>query len=101
MTDGGKILVVDDEKKLVRLVSAYLEKEGYQVVAAYDGETALELFHSESPDLVVLDIMLPGLDGLEFCRRVRRDSRAPIIMLSARAEEATGWWASKWARTIT
>jgi len=84
---GGKILVVDDEKKLAGLVKAYLEKEGYQVVVAYDGETALELFRQESPDLVVLDILLPGLDGLEFCRRVRLDSRAPIIMLSARAEE--------------
>ena len=88
MKDGsGKILVVDDEKKLAGLVKAYLEKEGYQVVVAYDGETALELFRQESPDLVVLDIMLPGLDGLEFCRRVRQESRAPIIMLSARAEE--------------
>ncbi len=85
--DGARILVVDDEKKIAGLVKAYLEKEGYQVVVAYDGETALELFRQEPPDLVVLDIMLPGLDGLEFCRRVRLDSRAPIIMLSARAEE--------------
>ena len=85
--DGGKILVVDDEKKLVRLISAYLEKEGYEVLAAFDGEAALEMFRSESPDLVVLDIMLPGLDGLEFCRRVRTESSAPIIMLSARTEE--------------
>ncbi len=87
MIEGGRILVVDDEKKLVGLVKAYLEREGFEVLTAYDGETALDLFRDRSPDLVVLDIMLPGLDGLEFCRQVRRDSRAPIIMLSARADE--------------
>lgn len=85
--NDAKILVVDDEKKLVKLVKAYLEKEGYYVVTAYDGDTALELFESESPDLVVLDIMLPGIDGLAFCSTVRARSRTPIIMLSARSEE--------------
>lgn len=84
---NGKILVVDDEVKLVKLVRAYLERDGYEVVAAHDGETAFELFESESPDLVVLDVMLPGLDGLSFCRRVREGSQTPIIMLSARSEE--------------
>ncbi len=85
--ESGKILVVDDENKLVKLISAYLEREGYRIVPAYDGETALELFRSESPDLVVLDIMMPGLDGLSFCRQVRKESLTPIIMLSARSEE--------------
>ncbi|MBU1671254.1 MAG: response regulator transcription factor [Actinobacteria bacterium] len=85
--DGVKILVVDDEKKLVKLVAAYLERDGFEVVPAYDGMSALDLFEKESPDLVVLDIMLPGLDGLEFCRRVRAHSRTPIIILSARGEE--------------
>lgn len=85
--NDAKILVVDDEKKLVRLVSAYLEKEGYTVVSAFDGDTALEIFEREAPDLVVLDIMIPGLDGLALCRIVRERSRVPIIMLSARSEE--------------
>ncbi len=81
------ILVVDDEKKLVALVRAYLEKEGYVVVDARDGETAYELFKKHSPDLIVLDIMMPGIDGLEVCKRVRESSNIPIIMLSARVEE--------------
>ena len=82
-----KILIVDDEKKMVKLVRAYLEKDGYDTVEAYDGETALELWLKEAPDLVVLDIMMPRMDGLEFCREVRRKADTPIIMLSARSEE--------------
>ncbi|QIN85377.1 response regulator (plasmid) [Rubrobacter tropicus] len=82
-----KILVVDDEPKLVRVVREYLEHDGYRVVSAGDGRVALERFRQERPDLVVLDVMLPELDGLEVCRRIRRDSAVPIIMLTARAEE--------------
>ena len=84
----GKILVVDDETKIVSLVRSYLEREGYQVLEANDGARALELFQRESPDLVVLDLMLPEVDGLEVCRRIRRSSDIPIIMLTARDEDA-------------
>jgi DNA-binding response OmpR family regulator len=82
-----KILVVDDEPKLVRVVREYLEHDGYRVVSAGDGREALERFRQERPDLVVLDLMLPELDGLEVCRRIRQESRVPIIMLTARTEE--------------
>jgi DNA-binding response OmpR family regulator len=84
----GKILVVDDEEKIVSLVRSYLEREGYHVLEASDGARALELFERESPDLVVLDLMLPEVDGLEVCRRIRRTSDKPIIMLTARDEDA-------------
>jgi DNA-binding response OmpR family regulator len=83
-----KILMVDDEKKIVSLVRAYLERYGYQVAEAFDGHQALEVFRREAPDLVVLDLMLPGVDGLEVCRQIRRTSEVPIIMLTARDEDA-------------
>jgi len=83
-----KILIVDDEVKIVELVKAYLEKAGFKTVAAYDGEQALELFRRESPALVLLDLMLPRIDGLDVARMIRKDSNVPIIMLTARAEEA-------------
>lgn len=83
----GKILVVDDETKIVDLVRLYLERDDYQVVTAGDGHQAVELFLREKPDLIVLDIMLPGMDGLEVCRAIRRQSGAPIIMLTARSED--------------
>jgi DNA-binding response OmpR family regulator len=82
-----KIMIVDDEKDIVDIVKAYLEKEGYPTVEAYDGESALELWREHAPDLVVLDILMPRLNGLEFCREVRKESRIPIIILSARSEE--------------
>ncbi len=85
--DAARILVVDDEKKIVRLVKAYLEKEGYSVLEAYDGASALESWRREPPDLVVLDILMPELDGLEFLREVRKTSMVPVIMLSARSQE--------------
>jgi DNA-binding response OmpR family regulator len=81
-----KILVVDDEKKIVDIVKAYLEREGYQVAVAYDGESALKLMGREMPDMVVLDLMLPGVSGLDVCRRLRSQSDVPIIMLTARDE---------------
>ncbi len=81
------ILVVDDEKKLVALVKGYLEQEGYKVLTANDGATALELAHSSKPDLMVLDLMLPEVDGVEVCRRFRQFSNAYVIMLTARSEE--------------
>jgi two-component system alkaline phosphatase synthesis response regulator PhoP len=83
-----KILVVDDEAQIVKVLKAYLEQVGYQVVTAMDGKAALAIFQREKPDFMILDLNLPGLDGLEVCRTVRRQSNIPILMLTARAEEA-------------
>lgn len=81
------ILVVDDEPKISKLARDYLEKSGFGVVTAVDGATALATFRHEKPDLVVLDLNLPGMDGLDVCRALRRESDVPIIMLTARVEE--------------
>jgi two-component system, OmpR family, alkaline phosphatase synthesis response regulator PhoP len=81
------ILVVDDEPKIVRLAQDYLEKSGFRVISAGDGDSALAMTRHEKPDLIVLDLMLPGMDGLDVCRAIRRNSDVPIIMLTARAEE--------------
>jgi len=81
------ILVVDDEPQIVRLVRAYLEEAGYRVVAAADGQEALHVARREKPDLIVVDVLMPRMDGLEFTRRIRRERNVPIIMLTARAEE--------------
>jgi two-component system phosphate regulon response regulator PhoB len=84
------VLVVDDEKDLVELISYDLKRNGYDVLAAYDGNAALDLARRELPDLIVLDLMLPGIDGTEVARRLKGDSRTagvPIIMLTAKAEE--------------
>jgi two-component system, OmpR family, alkaline phosphatase synthesis response regulator PhoP len=83
----ARVLVVDDEQNLVDLVRSYLEREGFEVLTAADGSTALELARSERPDLLVLDLMLPGIDGMEVCRRMRQFSDAYVLMLTARAEE--------------
>jgi DNA-binding response OmpR family regulator len=81
------ILVVDDEPQIVRLVRSYLEEAGFRVVTASDGEQAIYVARHEKPDLAVLDILMPRMDGLEFTRRIRREQDIPIIMLTARAEE--------------
>src|SRR5258707_329250 len=81
------ILVVDDEPTLVELVRSYLEREQYEVLTVEDGQTALTLARAAHPDLVVLDVMLPTLDGIEVCRQLRQFSDAYILMLTARAEE--------------
>jgi DNA-binding response OmpR family regulator len=81
------ILVVDDEPKIARLARDYLEKNGYRVVTAADGQSALTTARREKPDLIVLDLMLPVLDGREVCKILRRESDVPIIMLTALAEE--------------
>ncbi|MDY6795481.1 MAG: response regulator transcription factor [Actinomycetota bacterium] len=83
-----RILIVDDEEKIVKLVKAYLDREGYVTLEAFDGDKALELWRRESPDLVVLDILMPGVDGLELCREVRQTSQVPIIILSAKSRES-------------
>lgn len=81
------ILVVEDDRNIGRLVATYLEREGYEVTIADDGAQALTLATSRSPSLVILDVMLPSLDGWEVCRRIRRDSDVPIILLTARGDE--------------
>ncbi len=82
-----KILVIDDEPKIVQLVRDYLERAGFRVLTASNGKTALAVTHSEKPDLIVLDLGLPEMDGLDVTRSLRRDSNVPIIMLTARSEE--------------
>jgi len=83
---AGKILVVDDDANICELLRLYLEKEGYTVFQANDGEEALELFKDQSPDLILLDIMLPKLDGWQVCRTIRKQSAVPVIMLTAKGE---------------
>jgi two-component system alkaline phosphatase synthesis response regulator PhoP len=82
-----KILIVDDESKIVEICRDYLEASGFDVVTANDGLRGLAAARREKPDLVVLDLMLPGMDGLDVCRTLRRESDVPIIMLTARVEE--------------
>src|SRR3954451_17780218 len=83
----ARILLVDDEQSLQTLLSYPLRKDGYEVVQATDGRQALDRFSEQSFDLVVLDVMMPRMDGLEVCRRLRSRSAVPIIMLTARSEE--------------
>ena len=88
---AGTILVIDDEKDLIELVRYNLEKEGFDVVGAADGKAGLEVAREHRPDLILLDLMMPGLDGLEVCRRLRADGRTagiPVILLTAKATEA-------------
>jgi DNA-binding response OmpR family regulator len=87
MPDSSTILLVDDEDSVQSLLTYPLERDGFRVVSARDGEEALRLFATEPIDLVVLDIMLPKLDGLEVCKRLRAESSVPIIMLTARDDE--------------
>jgi DNA-binding response OmpR family regulator len=87
MPDSSTILLVDDEDAVQKLLAYPLEREGFRVVQARDGEEALARFRSEEVDLVVLDVMLPKLDGLEVCKRLRAESTVPIIMLTARDDE--------------
>ena len=87
MPDLSTILLVDDEESIQRLLAYPLERDGFRVVTAHDGEEALERFAAEPIDLVVLDLMLPKLDGLEVCKRLRAQSTVPIIMLTARDDE--------------
>ncbi len=82
-----EILLVDDEKNITELAKLYLENEGFSTRTAFDGESALALFQTEHPDLVVLDLMLPKLDGFQVCKRIRAQSEVPIIMLTARDED--------------
>jgi DNA-binding response OmpR family regulator len=85
---GKAILVVEDEEAIAEAVRARLASEGYEVRVAHDGPQALKAVDDERPDLVVLDLMLPGMDGLEVCREIQRDSWIPVLMLTARTDEA-------------
>jgi two-component system alkaline phosphatase synthesis response regulator PhoP len=82
-----KILVVDDEPQISSVLKAYLEKAGFKVLTAADGSTAVQVCRREKPDFMILDLNLPGMDGLDVCREVRKDSEIPILMLTARVEE--------------
>ncbi len=83
----ARILVVDDEVQIVRVLCGYLEQAGFAVLSAHGGREALRLFRQEQPDLIILDLMLPEVDGLDVCRAVRHESAVPIIMLTARVDE--------------
>ena len=86
---GKTVLIVEDEQNIVDILSFNLEREGYDTLEAYDGNTGLQLALEQNPDLVLLDLMLPGMDGFEVCRRIRATGSAvPILMLTAREEEA-------------
>ncbi len=84
---SDKVLVVDDDREIARTVRAYLEQGGFDVATAHDGRTALTAYRNERPDFIILDLMLPGMDGLDVAREIRRESNVPIIMLTARVEE--------------
>ncbi len=86
MTDKQKILIVDDDENIAELISLYLTKECFDTCMVYNGEDALLKFHAFSPDLILLDLMLPGIDGYHVCREIRREAATPIIMLSAKGE---------------
>jgi two-component system, OmpR family, KDP operon response regulator KdpE len=89
MTDHRRILVVDDEPQITRVLRASLSSQGYDIRVANDGETALEIMKDGIPDLIITDLSMPQMDGLELCRRVRLSTRIPIIVLSVRGEERT------------
>jgi two-component system response regulator VicR len=84
---GNKVLVVDDESAIVDILKFNLEREGYTVLTAQDGEEGLQVFRENKPDIVLLDIMMPKIDGLQVCKTIRGEANTPIIMLTARAEE--------------
>ena len=83
---SGKILIVDDDRNICELLRLYIEKEGFETAIANDGKAALRMFDSVNPDLILLDIMLPELDGWQVCREIRKKSQCPIIMLTAKGE---------------
>lgn len=97
----ARVLVVDDDPTVAEVVSGYLDRAGYLVDRAEDGPTALAGAAAHWPDLVVLDLMLPGMDGLEVCRRLRGRGPVPVIMLTARGDEDDRIMGLKWARTTT
>ena len=96
------ILICDDQQVVHETLGVYLDAEGYGHASAYDGEQALKMALDKQPDLILLDLMMPKMSGIDVCREVRKTSRAPIIMLTAKGEEIDRvGWALNWARTIT
>jgi two-component system, OmpR family, alkaline phosphatase synthesis response regulator PhoP len=85
--NNKKVLIVDDDAKTVDLVQLYLKRDGYKVITAYNGVDALKVFHDAKPDLIVLDLMIPGINGIEVCKKIREESEVPIIMLTAKTTE--------------
>ena len=96
-----KILVVDDDANICELLRLYLTKEGYQVTTAGDGEEGLEKFNQIKPDMVLLDVMMPRMDGLEVCRRIRKAGNTPVMMLTAKGETFDKVLGLELAPTIT
>ena len=86
MQNNQRVLVVDDDRNICEIIRLYLEKEGFEVVIANDGQAAIDLFKQKTPSVVVLDVMLPKMDGFQVCREIRRVSNIPIIMLTAKGE---------------
>jgi two-component system alkaline phosphatase synthesis response regulator PhoP len=84
---SSRVLIIEDEKDIVKLLKYNLEKEGYASLAAYDGQAGLDTARKEKPDLIILDLMLPKMDGMQVCRAIRQESQVPIIMLTAKKEE--------------
>ena len=82
-----KVLIVDDNKQIISILEAYAKKKGYQTVIAVDGQEALAVFERERPDIILLDVMMPKIDGFEVCRVIRKTSNVPIIMITARGED--------------
>ena len=83
---NNKVLIVDDDEHIVELIKLYMDKEGFDTVTANNGKKAVELFKSEAPAIVILDVMMPEMDGWQVCREIRRVSNIPIIMLTAKGE---------------
>ena len=84
---NNKVLIVDDDEHIVELIKLYMDKEGFDTVTANNGKKAVELFKSEAPAIVILDVMMPRMDGWEVCRQIRKDSKVPIIMLTAKGDD--------------
>ena len=103
--EGGRmsqtVLIVEDERKLRELIADYLEAEGLAWIEAANGDDAVALFREASPDLVILDILMPGLDGYDVCEEIRKLSDVPILFLTAKSEEEESCSATTWAPTIT
>ena len=101
MAAKQKILIVDDDNNIAELIALYLTKECYDTCIVNDGEQALREFEHFRPDLILLDLMLPGMDGYQVCREIRHTSDVPIIMLSAKGETFDKYWAWSWEQTTT
>lgn len=100
MVNKQKVLIVDDDDNIAEAISLYLTKECFETMIVYDGESVMGTIASFDPNLILLDLMLPGIDGYQVCREVRAKYSTPIIMLSAKGEILTRYWAWNWVRMI-